>query len=128
MQISETRFIYESRVDYPGVIDLRRPRASRITSRHTRRIRAADCILRIVVGETIDVETKRQVLVRGQLVVHPAVEKKLAIVAGVVEVSVRRQHKRRQRSRKKRSAILTRVVSRREEERAIVHDWTTDGS
>src|ERR1044072_4211347 len=92
------------------------------------RIISADCVLRIVVEEPIDVYTKHQILLRRQLVIHASIEKKLAIVTGVREIAVSRQHKRGQVGRKKCRAILSRVVGGREKERAILDDWTTDGA
>ncbi len=80
VQIGDPRFIEKSRAHHRGVIDLRRPRASRIPARHTGSVGAADRVLGVVVVEAIDVDPQHQVLTRRQLVVETRVEKGLTIV------------------------------------------------
>src|ERR1700750_205059 len=101
MKVSEARFVQKSRIDNCGVVHLRGPGATRVTARHARRVCSANSILRVIVGETIDMHTEHQVLARGELVVHAAVKQELAIVTRVFEITVWRQYKCRQRGRKK---------------------------
>ena len=108
------------------MIDLRRPGPPRVPARDARRVRAAHGVLRVVVVKPVDVHAQHQGLVRRELVVQPSVEERLAVVARVVEVAIRRQHEGRQRAREERGSILPRVVGRGEEERLVLDDRPAD--
>src|ERR1044072_8998763 len=95
MKVSEARFVQKARIDNGSMVRLRGPGATRVTARNARRVCSTDRVLRIVVGETIDIHAEHQVLARGELVVHAAVKQELAIVTGVVEISIRGAHKTR---------------------------------
>ena len=127
MQIRESGFVQHLRADDGGVVHLKRPGSARVFASDTGRICAAYCVLWIVVVETIDVESKHQVLVLRQSVIDTPVEKKLTIVPCPVETAVGWQYERWQRGGKKRCSILVCVI-RRDEEEGLVFDYRTANS
>src|SRR6266436_8274650 len=95
MQVCEPRFIEQVRANDRSVISLSRPGASRILASDAWRTGAAHGVLRIVIEKAIDVHAKHQDLVRREFVIQPSVEEELPIMTRVIQVSIRRQDKRR---------------------------------
>ena len=96
-------------------------RAPRVLARDARRARAGDGVIWVGVVEPIDVDAEHQRLGRRDLVVQPAIEESLLVIADIREVAVCRQHKRRQCVREKRRPVLARVV-RRGKQKGLIRD------
>ena len=128
MQVREAGFVQDFRADDGGMVHLERPGPARVFASDTGRICATYRILWIVVIETIEVETKHQVLLLRQLVIETTVEKKLTIVTCPIETTVCGQYERWQRSGKERCSILVCVIRRDEEEGFVFDNRTADSS
>src|SRR5436853_5792350 len=97
MQVCKSRFVEKVRAQDPRVIDLSRHRLARVPARHTWCVRAAHGVLWVVVVEAINVEAEHQRLARRELLVEPSVKEKLAVVTRIVQMTIRRQYKGRER-------------------------------
>src|SRR5439155_3669211 len=98
------------------------PRLAMITASYARGVSPADCILRVVVKKSVEIEPPHQVLLRRQALVQPSVKDRLAVVAGVIQSTIRRQYKGRQRGGKERGSLLMCSLGRHKEKRVVLND------
>jgi hypothetical protein len=76
----------------------------------------------------VEIEADHQSFIWRELVIDTRIQKRLAVVSSHIEMSVRRQHKRRQGTRQKCGAILTRIIARHEKEGLVSDDRPANGA
>lgn len=126
VQVHKPRLIEHVRTDRRSQAELRGPGPASEIARNTGRVRSPDGVLRVVVVKAIRVESEHQSITRGEPLVHPGIEQRLAIVTAEIEAAIGRKYERWQRARKVSGTVLRGVIGGYEEECLVFDDGSAN--